>query len=108
MASRPLPSLEQVRAVLDYEPESGAFTWRFRADATAKFNNRFAGKPAGTLCKHGYLHITINFRQFRANRLAWLLMTGAWPTFHVDHEDGVPSNNRWRNLREATNAQNAA
>jgi len=38
--------------------------------------------------------------------LAWLYMTGAWPTNDVDHIDGDCSNDRFNNLREATRAQN--
>jgi hypothetical protein len=33
-------------------------------------------------------------------------MTGSWPTVLVDHRDGERSNNRWDNLRLATDQQN--
>jgi len=34
------------------------------------------------------------------------MMTGAWPLDQIDHENGVHDDNRWSNLREATNTEN--
>jgi len=34
-------------------------------------------------------------------------MTGEFPAIHIDHIDGVTSNNKWSNLRQATPSQNA-
>ena len=33
-------------------------------------------------------------------------MTGSFPTQQIDQRDGDPTNNRWKNLREATPGQN--
>jgi hypothetical protein len=32
-------------------------------------------------------------------------MTGSWPSGSIDHENGDPSDDRWKNLREATPTQ---
>jgi hypothetical protein len=61
---------------------------------------------AGTPDKDGYICIKIDQKVYKAHRLAWLWMTGAWPIDEVDHKDLDKSNNRFDNLREATHSEN--
>ncbi len=91
----PEPTQEQLRALLDYDPETGIFT------------RKRTGKPSGCLNAYGYLHIGVGPYVYRAHRLAFIWMTGSCPDC-IDHIDGARANNAWRNLREATRAQNNA
>lgn len=109
------PALDQamLHALLDYNPETGVFTWKPRPEARRSWNTRYAGKIAGFPWrprgqKQTYLSIRIFDWPFLGHRLAWLYMLGEWPRPGVDHEDLDGMNNSWRNLRLATKAQNSA
>ena len=104
---------EYVRSALHYDPETGVFTWRWRADMRPQWNATFAGKVAGRTrrpkkSRTAYRDISINNSRYMAHRLAWLYMTGEWPSERLDHRDNDGLNNRWLNLREATNSENMA
>ncbi len=92
---------ERLREAMSYDPETGAFTW------TTKHGKVEAGDVAGYLTQRGYRDIEIDGRSYRASRLAWLYMTGSWPAHQVDHKDRCCGNDKWGNLRAATNKQNS-
>jgi len=110
---------ELVRSILDYDPETGVFTWRVRdvslfpagkaspEHKAAVWNKRWPGTTAGTPGTGGYVLIAIRDRLYKAHRLAWLYMYGRWPIAFIDHINGDTSDNRLANLREATRAQNS-
>jgi hypothetical protein len=94
---------ERLREVLHYNPETGSFTWLVKR-CKGKIQ---PGDTAGHVCKtHGYVFIRLDDVLHRAHRLAWLYMTGEWPKDGVDHWDRDRANNRWGNLRPATQAEN--
>ncbi len=97
---------EQARAALDYDPETGDFRWRQRANRSKGWNARWAGKLAGSIDQYGYRIFNFDNHPVTASRLAWAIMTGGWPELQVDHRNRVRSDNRWDNLRLATRSQN--
>jgi len=86
---------------LDYNSETGEFRWTRTLNPRVK-----SGMVAGMINDSGYRTISINSRHRRAHRLAWLIMTGSWPEYDVDHINGDRDDNRWCNLRHATRSQN--
>lgn len=93
-------------AAVDYDPATGAFTWKRRVDKAANWNTRWAGRAAGGYDKDGYHIIVVNGFSYKAHRLAVLFMAGEWPEADVDHRDLNPSNNKWANLRLASRTDN--
>ncbi|WP_428999737.1 HNH endonuclease signature motif containing protein [Stenotrophomonas maltophilia] len=43
---------------------------------------------------------------YRQHRLAWLYMTGQWPSGEIDHINHDRSDNRWHNLRDVSHQAN--
>jgi hypothetical protein len=96
-------TVERVRALLEYNPETGEFKHRVAR------GNRHPGQPAGAINGEGRRTVVIDRVIYGGSRLAWFYMTGAWPQHQVDHIDTDRSNDRWVNLRDvpaSLNAQN--
>lgn len=105
------PTLEQLRDVLSYDPDSGVFRWRVRRHGYGGYVE--IGDVAGTLKPGkggGYILIVVDQQNYRAHRLAWWFMTGkpAPQRIDVEHENRDRADNRWKNLRLATRSQNNA
>lgn len=91
---------------LDYDKDTGIFRWKI--DCGGRKGNRIkAGSIAGSLNGEGYRDIGINKRVYRAHRLAWLYVTKVWPNCVVDHKNGIVNDNRFDNLRLATDRQSS-
>lgn len=91
-----------LKDLLEYNPETGEFYW-----LAGGYLNR-AGDLAGSVYKNGYRYIQIYGLDYRAGRLAWFFITGEDPSDFVDHKNGLRDDNRFNNLRKATNSQNQA
>jgi hypothetical protein len=92
---------ERLRELLDYDPETGVFTWKVRTGCRVRI-----GQQAGSLRVDGYVFIGLDGGKHLAHRLAWLHVHGEWPPVEIDHVSGVKSQNQLSNLRLATRSQN--
>jgi hypothetical protein len=105
--TKDLPSIDELRKLLAYDPDTGDLKWLTRRDVKASWNTRYAGHPA-LACVHedGYRKGRIHRKLFRAHRVAWALHHGRWPELDLDHINGNRSDNRIANLREVTRVEN--
>lgn len=97
---------KRLRSILDIDLETGECRWRWRTDISRRSNLRWAGKIAGTPHNAGYVQIRIDGKRYLRHRLIWLAAKGRWPKDEVDHKNLIRNDDRIKNLREATSAQN--
>ena len=93
---------EELKQILYYDPNTGEFRWLnyrhgIRADGIA-----------GHETTKGRIEIEIDGKVYQAPRLAYLYVTGKWPECQIDHINCIRNDNRWDNLRNATQSQNQA
>jgi len=91
---------KQLKEVLFYDAETGIFTRRVNS-----LNNKNIGDTAGSV-QNGYVKIRVLGKMYRAHRLAWLYMTGAFPAKLIDHINGIGTDNRFSNLRNVSQSVN--
>lgn len=92
---------EKIKELFSYDPKSGQVVRKVTTSSRAK-----AGDIVG-YDSHGYLQVSVAGTNYPLHRIAWLLMTGCWPKYQVDHVNRCRADNTWKNLREATSQENA-
>jgi len=102
---------EIIRRV-NYNPDTGSLTWAKRGNK--HFDTNYAGKDAyqSWVANDGYhQHSTKTIISGRrvcisTSRVCWLVYTGDWPVFTIDHINRDTSDNRFCNLRDVSQKVN--
>ena len=92
----------QAHKLFEYDPDTGALLNRVHRHRKAR-----AGEEAGFINVRGYRVVKINNYVYKAHRIIWFMQYGDWPVDQIDHIDHDKTNNRIKNLREATNRENS-
>lgn len=104
----------------DIDRERGLLTWKSRPAShfsgsegqSRATNARCAGRQVKRKDGFGYFQIDLSYQgkvtHLRVHRIVWAMLTGSWPTMALDHINGIRTDNRLSNLREATWSQNQA
>lgn len=85
-----------------FEYRDGLLYWK---GVTHPNKMRWMDKPAGSMHKTGYRHITWMNKVHKAHRLIFMLHYGYLPQ-EVDHINGNRADNRIENLRAANRSEN--
>lgn len=98
---------KQLKEILDYNSETGEFTWKIDMGIKIK-----AGDIAGSKHSVRYWQICYKNKRYFAHRLAWIYMYGTIPEGlvinHREFANGTQHCNRISNLEVCTRQQNNA
>lgn len=92
---------ERLKSVFSYDPTTGLFTRIMAISKKSKI-----GDIVTTKNRSNYIVLRLDGELHYCHRLAWLYMTGKYPTNHIDHINGNPSDNRFCNLRDVSQSIN--
>ena len=91
---------ERLRELLEYDPLTGLFRWHNPTPRQAP------GWFKGSHSVRSYRRLYVDGEHILAHVAAWAIQTGKMPDHRIDHDDRDEGNNRWDNLRAATQSQN--
>ncbi len=102
MKIKPLPPLEELKEVLDYNPDTGIIIWKKKVRGNIEI-----GQEAGSVNSMGYRVIKFKRKTYLAHRIAYYMYHGIDPLEKMlDHENLNKQDNWIKNLRLATHQEN--
>lgn len=86
-------SYKQVKKLLHYNQHTGTLIHALGVNK---------GSVAGWLTSQGEIKVKVCNHVYKAQDLIWLYQISEWPLVPIKHRDKNKANNKWENLREAT------
>ena len=93
-------SHDRLKDVINYSPNTGDII------ATASRGRVKQGDVLGSLDKGGYVVLRIDNREYKGHRIAWFYTHGEWPNGQMDHINHIKNDNRLKNIRVVSDAEN--
>jgi hypothetical protein len=100
MKAKKLPDLCVINDLINYDSETGIFTWK-----KDRRNSIKKGDTLKQVDSKGYPRVKIDGERYLLHRIAYYLYYGEEPEF-IDHINNNRSDNRIDNLRACTLSQN--
>ena len=94
------PTQEKLQRLFNYDPETGKFTHRYDTLRAS------AGDELCSTHSQGYITCSFNGKGYLLHRIIFLYVVGRFPEM-IDHINHIRNDNRWSNLREVTDLENA-
>lgn len=95
-------TLKRLKYLMFYDPETGFWSHKVARGGVK------VGAIVSSVNGKGYVQVSVDGVRYESQILIWFYMTGKWSKKLIDHEDTNLINNKWKNLRQATHAQNFA
>lgn len=92
---------EQLLEIFDYDPSTGALTWKIH-----RSNRAPKGSYVGWVHTTGHLRTKIDSISYFVHRIIWKMLYNEEPE-EIDHDDCNKLNNAQYNLRACDSSQNA-
>ena len=105
----PLPPLELIRELFDYDEVSGIVTWNNPRSNRVRKGTAVGTRKASNCKKYLKVEITTERGKFSymLHRVIWMHVTGEDPgALQIDHIDGNGLNNAFSNLRKSDASEN--
>lgn len=103
MAKERMP-VEKVRELFWYNKATGELIWQISPKWGVKIGDRAGSVHTD---EKGYKSRQIGYQRriYPASHLIWAWMKGEWPKDTIDHRNNDATDDRWENLRSATQAE---